>query len=107
LSSRAQRGIWAEDDLARFGLRMPKVELHVHLEGAMRPAVLLELARRNGVDLPARDEAGLKRWFRFRDFDHFVEVYLACSRALRRPEDFALLAADFLTEQAMQNVVYS
>src|SRR5258708_40242591 len=93
--------------LDRFLLRMPKVELHVHLEGAMRPSVLIELARRNGVELPAADEAGLKRWFRFRDFDHFVQVYLTCSRALRAPEDFKLLASDFLAEQAMQNVVYS
>jgi aminodeoxyfutalosine deaminase len=93
--------------LDRFLLRMPKVELHVHLEGAMRPSVLLELARRNGVALPAGDEAGLKRWFRFRDFDHFVEVYLTCSRALRAPEDFSLLVNDFMAEQAMQNVAYS
>lgn len=91
----------------RFLLRLPKIELHVHLEGAMRPAVLLELARRNGIDLPAQDEAGLKRWFRFTDFEHFVQVYLACSRALRTPEDFQLLALDFLTEQAYQNVSYS
>ena len=93
--------------LERFVLRMPKVELHVHLEGSMRPAILLELARRNGVALPAADEAGLKRWFRFRDFDHFVEVYLTCSRALRSPEDFALLASDVAAEQAAQGVVYS
>ncbi|HEV7519377.1 MAG TPA: adenosine deaminase [Thermoanaerobaculia bacterium] len=93
--------------LERFVLRMPKVELHVHLEGAMRPAVLLELARRNGIDLPARDEAGLKRWFRFRDFEQFVKIYLTCSSALRNPEDFELLALDFLAEQAYQKVVYS
>lgn len=90
-----------------FLLRMPKVELHVHLEGSMRPAVLLQLARRNGVALPADDEAGLARWFRFRDFEHFVQVYLTCSRALRTPEDFQLLATDFLEEQARQNVVYT
>jgi aminodeoxyfutalosine deaminase len=91
----------------RFLLRLPKVELHVHLEGSMRPAVLLELARRNGIELPAQDEAGLKRWFRFTDFEHFVQVYLACSRSLRSPEDFQLLVLDFLTEQAYQNVVYT
>jgi len=91
----------------RFLLRLPKIELHVHLEGAMRPAVLLELARRNGIELPAQDETGLKRWFRFTDFEHFVQVYLAFSRALRGPEDFQLLALDFLTEQAYQNVPYS
>jgi adenosine deaminase len=90
-----------------FLLRMPKVELHVHLEGSIRPAVLLELARRNGIDLPAQDEAGLKKWFRFRDFEHFVQIYLTCSRALRTPEDFQLLASDFLAEQACQNILYS
>lgn len=90
-----------------FLLRMPKVELHVHLEGSMRPAVLLQLARRNGVALPADDEEGLARWFQFSDFEHFVQIYLACSRALRTPEDFQLLAADFLEEQARQNVVYT
>ena len=73
----------------------------------MRPAVLLELARRNGVDLPVDDEAGLARWFRFRDFEHFVQVYLTCSRALRAPEDFQLLVADFMAEQARQNIVYT
>lgn len=93
--------------LDRFLLHLPKAELHVHLEGSMRPAVLLELARRNGIELPARDEAGLKRWFRFTDFEHFVQVYLACSRALRKPEDFQLLVLDFLAEQATQNVVYT
>ena len=90
-----------------FLLRMPKVELHVHLEGAMRPAVLLELARRNGIDLPARDEVGLRRWYRFRNFEQFVQVYLTCSRALRHPEDFQLLVSDFLAEQAYQNILYT
>lgn len=90
-----------------FVLRMPKAEIHVHLEGSMRPAVLLELARRNGVALPADDEAGLARWFRFRNFEHFVQVYLTCSKVLRNPEDFQLLATDFLTEQARQNIVYT
>lgn len=72
----------------------------------MRPRVLLELARRNGVDLPARDEEGLRQWFRFRDFEHFVQVYLTCSRALRAPEDFRTLALDFLDMQREQGVVY-
>lgn len=93
--------------LAGFVRRLPKAELHVHLEGAMPPATLLALARRHGVELPADDEAGLERWFRFRDFRHFVEVYLAISACLREPEDFHRLALDFVAGQARQGVVYT
>lgn len=93
--------------LATFVRRLPKAELHVHLEGAMPPATLLALARRHRVALPADDGAGLERWFRFRDFDHFVEVYLAISGCLRDAEDFHRLALDFAAGQARQGVVYT
>jgi adenosine deaminase len=86
---------------------MPKVELHVHLEGAVPPATWLELARRRRVDLPADSEAGLREWFRFRDFEHFVEVYVTLSRCLQRPEDFQLAVDGFAAEQARQNVSYT
>jgi adenosine deaminase len=97
-------GAWSAEG---FLLRMPKVELHVHLEGTFRPATLLHLARKNGVTLPADDEAGIRRWFRFRDFEQFIEIYVTCSRCLKDPEDFRLLARDFLAEQAVQNVLWS
>lgn len=90
-----------------FVAALPKVELHVHLEGAMRPATLLALARKNRVPLPADDEAGLRDWFRFRDFDQFVEVYLACSAALKHPEDFQRLVTDFAADQERENVRYT
>ena len=97
----------AQTAMERFVAELPKVELHVHLEGSMQPATLLELARRRRVDLPADDEAGLRRWFEFRDFEHFVEVYLTCCRCLRDPEDFQLVLEQFLQEQARQQVLYS
>ena len=90
-----------------FLLRLPKVELHVHLEGTFRPATLLHLAKKNGVTLPADDEAGIRRWFRFPTFEQFIEIYVTCSKCLVDPEDFKLLALDFLAEQAVQNVLWS
>ena len=96
-----------DPELTDFIRRMPKVELHVHLEGAIRAPTLLRLAARRGVDLPANDVQGLERWLEFRDFHHFLEIYLTISRCLRDPEDFQLVAKAFLEEQARQNIRYS
>ena len=91
----------------RYLRAAPKAELHVHLEGSIRPATLLELAERNGVALPARDLAGLREWFRYRDFDHFVEIYIAITRCLRTIEDYELIAYEFGAEMARQRVRYA
>jgi adenosine deaminase len=87
--------------------RMPKVELHVHLEGAIQPETLLRLARRNAVELPAQDIDGLRRWYTFTDFAHFVDIYRITSSCLRSPEDIELIAREFLAGQAAQNIRYS
>ena len=86
---------------------MPKVELHVHLEGSIQPATLLALAERNRVALPAATLDELRDWYRFRDFPHFVQVYGALSRCIRTPEDLELIGRDFLVGQAAQNIRYS
>ena len=86
---------------------MPKVELHVHLEGSIRPATVLKLAQRNHVPLPADTVEGLQEWYRFRDFAHFVEIYDRVSRCIQTPNDFELIAREFLAHQATQNIWYS
>lgn len=93
--------------LEAFIRAMPKVELHVHLEGSILPATLLELAERNGVDLPARSPAELADWYSFRSFDHFIEVYVAAARCIRTPADVERITEDFLAGQARQNVLHS
>jgi aminodeoxyfutalosine deaminase len=85
-----------EPGLDAFIREMPKAELHVHLEGSIRPHTLLQLAKRHRVSLPADTIEGLREWFRFRDFEHFVEIYLTCSQSLCDPEDFQLVAREFL-----------
>lgn len=86
---------------------MPKVELHVHLEGSIRPETVLKLAQRHGVTLPADNLDGLKEWYTFRNFPHFVEIYVAVSKLIRTPEDIELIAREFLDGQAAQNIVHS
>src|SRR6266853_589037 len=76
----------------------PKAELHVHLEGSIRPATLLKLAQRNGVQLPAHTLADLQKWFTFRDFDHFIEIYFEISSCLKTSDDYELIAYEFGVE---------
>jgi adenosine deaminase len=85
----------------------PKAELHVHLEGSIRPATLLTLAKRNGIALPAESVEGLQQWFTFRDFNHFIQLYATISRCLRKSEDYALIVYEFGEEMAQQHVRYA
>jgi adenosine deaminase len=85
----------------------PKAELHVHLEGAIQPATLLALARRNGVALPAADEAGLRRLFAYRDFAHFVELFVLATRCLRTVADYETIVYELGAELARQHVRYA
>jgi aminodeoxyfutalosine deaminase len=80
----------------------PKIELHVHLEGAMRPGTLLEIARRNGYDLPDDVEA----LFDYRDFAHFLEVFMLTSGALQKEDDYRRLVVEYADEAASHGAVY-
>jgi aminodeoxyfutalosine deaminase len=84
----------------------PKIELHVHLEGTIRPETLLQVARRNGYALGVETVEELWDLYRFRDFDHFIEVWILTSNALRRPEDFRQVVVDYAGEAARHGAVY-
>lgn len=90
-----------------FVRRLPKVELHVHLEGSIKPETVLKLAKRNGIDLPADSVEGLRDWYRFVDFPHFVQVYVAVSKTIKTADDLELIAREFLEGQADQNILHS
>ena len=86
---------------------LPKVELHVHLEGSVRPEVLMELADRNHVVLPATSLAGIREWYATAsDFRRFITLYLTISRCLRTAADLEFAARDFVQQQILQNVLY-
>ena len=86
---------------------MPKVELHVHLQGATRPETLLKLAQRNHIQLPADDVEGMREWYTFRDFGHFIEIYDVICRCLQTPDDIELVMREFIAGQVAQNIRYT
>lgn len=94
-------------ELHEYIRQRPKVELHVHLEGSIRPETLLKLAQRHGTPLPADSVEGLQEWYRFRDFRHFVDVYVTLCSCIREPDDIELITREFLQGQAAQNIRYT
>lgn len=94
-------------DLSEFVAGLPKAELHVHHVGSASPRIVAELAARHPGTVPS-DPEELARFFEFRDFAHFIEVYLAVVDLVRTPEDVRLLTYEVAREMATgQSVRYA
>ena len=85
--------------------QMPKVELHLHFEGAAPPAFIRGLAQEKNVDLSGIFNAD--GTYAYRDFGHFLSVYEAATQVLQTPEDFHRLTLAVLEESAAHGVIYS
>jgi aminodeoxyfutalosine deaminase len=83
---------------------LPKAELHLHLEGTIRPETALELAARHGVKLK-REEVAAR--YNYSDFPGFLEAFKWVTSYLREPEDYALVTRHLAEELLRQNVVYA
>lgn len=84
---------------------LPKVELHLHHEGAAPPAFVRQLAAEKKVDISKVFNA--QGGYAFRDFVHFLSVYEAATSVLKTPEDYARLTRAVLEESAENGVVYT
>ncbi|MDG4824365.1 adenosine deaminase [Asanoa sp. WMMD1127] len=95
-------------DLAAFIAGLPKVELHVHHVGSASPRIVAELAARHAGSTPVpTDIDELASYFEFRDFGHFIEVYLSVVDLIREPEDVRILTYEVARELARQQVRYA
>jgi adenosine deaminase len=86
--------------------RLPKVQLHCHLEGTVRPETFRELARARGVE-SARASGPLEATYAFATFREFLLTFAEVCKTLQRPEDYARLARDYVVDAAAQNVRYA
>ncbi len=83
---------------------LPKVELHCHLEGAIRPGTVTELARKNGVALPAGD---LRDQYRYGSLDEFLTVFRRVQSVLADRDDWARLGYESVLDGAAAGRVYA
>jgi adenosine deaminase len=83
--------------------RLPKVELHCHVEGSARPSTIADLARANGVTLPVDDPNDL---FAFTDLNQFLSIYDVICRSLCTADDFRRITYEALEDGARADVRY-
>lgn len=91
-------------ELSDFTRRLPKAELHLHLEGTLEPELKFELARRNGIALTEQTVDEVRATYNFHDLASFLAIYYPAMQVLQKPADFADLAYAYLKKAASQGV---
>ncbi|MBV9646089.1 MAG: adenosine deaminase [Candidatus Eremiobacteraeota bacterium] len=87
--------------------RLPKAELHLHIEGTLEPEMIFALAERNKVPLKYASLDALRAAYQFKDLQSFLDLYYASMVVLRTEQDFAELTAAYFTRAHQQGVVHA
>lgn len=83
---------------------MPKVELHLHLEGSLEPEMMFSFAQRNGIQIPFKSVEDVKAAYKFKNLQEFLDIYYQGMNVLRTEQDFYDLTMAYLTKMNEQNV---
>jgi adenosine deaminase len=86
--------------------RLPKAELHVHIEGTLEPELAFQLAKKHGIVLPYSTIEELRGAYRFADLQSFLDIYYAGASVLRDADDFHALTQAYLRKAHEQGVVH-
>src|SRR6187549_1924636 len=87
--------------------RMPKAELHIHIEGSLEPELIFALAKRNGVAIPYASVEELRKAYAFSNLQSFLDIYYAGASVLLKEQDFFDMAWAYLEKAAADNVVHA
>ena len=97
----------AADRLPELLRRMPKAELHIHIEGSLEPELIFMLAQRNGLTLPYASVESLRSAYAFTNLQSFLDIYYAGASVLLKEQDFYDMTRAYLLKAAQDNVVHA
>jgi adenosine deaminase len=83
---------------------IPKAELHIHIEGALEPELMFDIAAKNGLRLPFESIADIRRAYNFKNLQSFLDIYYEGARVLLDEDDFYRLTRTYLQKAVEQNV---
>lgn len=84
--------------------RIPKAELHLHIEGTLEPELMMKLAQRNGIEIPYTSVDEIRHAYDFSDLQSFLDIYYAGAQVLIEEQDFYDLTWGYLERAATDNV---
>lgn len=93
--------------LKKFIQSLPKVELHIHIEGTLEPELMLELAQRNNVDIPFNSITQIKAAYNFHNLQSFLDIYFQGANVLIKEQDFFDLTWAYLLRCQSDNVLHT
>lgn len=94
-------------ELDTFIEGLPKVELHLHIEGSLEPELMFALAQRNKIDIPFKTVEDVRKAYDFGNLQDFLDIYYQGMNVLQTEQDFYDLAWAYLTRVAGQNVQHA
>ncbi|MCJ0762201.1 adenosine deaminase [Variovorax sp. CYS-02] len=97
----------AAERLPELLRRMPKAELHIHIEGSLEPELIFALAQRNGVALPYASVEDLRKAYAFTNLQSFLDIYYAGASVLLKEQDFYDMAWAYFERAAADNVAHA
>jgi adenosine deaminase len=97
----------AADRLPELLRRMPKAELHIHIEGSLEPELIFALAQRNGVRLPYVNVEALRSAYAFTNLQSFLDIYYAGASVLLTEQDFYDMARAYFVKAAEDKVLHA
>lgn len=86
---------------------IPKIELHMHIEGSLEPELMFRLAQTNKVDIPFKTVDDVRAAYKFTDLQSFLDIYYQGMNVLRTENDFYDLTMAYLTRAHNQNIVHT
>ena len=94
-------------DLTAFIEGLPKVELHLHIEGSLEPELMFDLAKRNNIDLPFKSVEEVRAAYEFSELQDFLDIYYQGMGVLQTEQDFYDLTDAYLKKVHSQNVIHT
>ena len=94
-------------EISEFVRKLPKAELHLHIEGSLEPELMFKLSERNGVEIPFRTVEEIRAAYEFEDLQSFLDIYYAGAAVLVKEQDFYDLTWEYLKKCKKDRVIHT